>query len=85
MRDERKVTALAMQGVKGWGPRTVSRLWRAFGSIDQILNAPVSAIAAVTGESELVAAARIRSSDVRLVRRKRALPAYKSFSRRFLM
>ncbi|MDC0429370.1 DNA-processing protein DprA [Phycisphaerales bacterium] len=63
MRDERKVTALAMQGVKGWGPRTVSRLWRAFGSIDQILNAPVSAIAAVTGESELVAAARIRSLD----------------------
>ncbi|MDG2020490.1 MAG: DNA-processing protein DprA [Phycisphaerales bacterium] len=63
MHDERQVAALAIQGVKGWGPRTVSKLWQAFGSIDRVLDASARSIAAVTGESELVAAARVRSLD----------------------
>jgi DNA processing protein len=41
----------------------VSRLRESFGTIDRILAASVSAIAAVTGECEMVVAARLRTLD----------------------
>jgi DNA processing protein len=63
MQEHRLIETLALQQVRGWGPRTVSRLRESFGTIDRILAASVSAIAAVTGECEMVVAARLRTLD----------------------
>jgi DNA processing protein len=61
--DEQLIETLALQQVRGWGSRTVSKLREFFGTIDCILAAPVSAVAAVTGECEMVVAARMRTLD----------------------
>ena len=63
MQEHRLIETLALQQVRGWGPRTVSRLREPFGTIDRILAASVSAVAAVTGECEMVVAARLRTLD----------------------
>jgi DNA processing protein len=63
MQEHRLIETLALQQVRGWGPRTVSRLRESFGTIDRILAASVSAVAAVTGECEMVVAARLRTLD----------------------
>ena len=68
MHEERLVQTLALQQIKGWGPRTVCKLRDSFGTTARILEASASAVAAVTGEREVVVAARLRTLDRKYAR-----------------